>query len=254
MKMLKSKNIRRICVLFAMLAPVIYLFGSLFSALGGAHGQQIFADGENVSYNYKLGVIKDTWINSEGVFYRNGGSVVSDYLEIDDDLGYIQTDQTVDWVYYFDSERVFINRVSVSSNSFRLSTSSGAYAIFGRFVGFVGDYFVLNYPDVTSLPSISAASYSDYVFKNFFAKDNFLVQWGENAISETPFGFAPFGAFWRYLDTNVLHLSNVQIGLMGYGYMYYCCHVLLFDIAFILVTFFLDFIQKVNDKVVGGVD
>lgn len=92
---------------------------------------------------------------------------------------------------------------------------------------------------------------SQYWFSQFFAKDNFLSRWGENAISENPYGFAPFGYFWRYLDSNVLHLSNDQAGLMAYGYMYYASHVLLFDVGFILVTFFLSFIQKVGDKIGG---
>lgn len=104
------------------------------------------------------------------------------------------------------------------------------------------------------LRDFSVPDNSQYLFNQFFAKDNFLVQWGENCISDNPVGFAPFGAFFKFLDENMLHLSDSQIGLMAYGYLYYCLHVLIACLAFDIVAFIPLFVQRVQDKLGGKED
>lgn len=107
---------------------------------------------------------------------------------------------------------------------------------------------------VPSVKPVESTSSTDYIFGQFFQKDNFLVQWGQNCISENPVGFAPFGAFFKFLDENILHLSDSQIGLMGYGYIYYCLHVLIAFLAFDCVAFIPQLIMKVVHQFNKGVD
>lgn len=267
MKMLKTKHFRRLAVFLAMIAPAVYLFGSLFSALTGAHGTEVFAEPVYVEEYVPV----DNAVDKPFIAQFTVDSLQDFILETPDfnyrcTVEFNGSDYTFIWLIDYDGYRrlqVVTNAVVIQYN---YSSETFSVPLGLRFVFKEGDFLAISqimapYADLYVLSNVpsgetvtSPGAYSDYVFKNFFAKDNFLVQWGKNAISESPNGFAPFGAFWRYLDVNILHLSNDQMGLMGYGYMYYCCHVLLFDIAFILVTFFLDFIQKVNDKVVGGVD
>lgn len=265
MKMLKTKHFRRIAVFLAMIAPAVYLFGSLFSGLTGSHGQQVFADTtDDGEYSFSLHFLKDKDLAyATGQPFNASNYYTSDYLPIYNGATLSISLEPVGTVngnlqkhiFFYGADYSFIS-YSANNDAYLTRTFvpvSGAVYFrlaCGQFPdGLSGSYIVYS---PAGVPEIDASYYSDYVFGQFFARDNFLVQWGRNAISENPYGFAPFGAFWRYLDTNVLHLSNDQMGLMGYGYIYYCSHVLLFDIGFILVTFFLDFIQKVADKFTGG--
>lgn len=99
-------------------------------------------------------------------------------------------------------------------------------------------------------------NYTDGIFGNFFPRDNFLVKWGENALGDNPAGFAPFGAFFKYIDDNVTHFRNAnqQIGLMAYGYLYYVAHILIADMALLCITFIPKLLDKINDKILGGLD
>lgn len=269
MKMLKTKHFRRLAVFLAMIAPAVYLFGSLFSALTGAHGTEVFAepiyteqyvqvDGFSNDGDYKISFDVVSYLASEPSSFN---------LDFDFELNGREFKNLK--CFYHSDNRYYVQARNDSLGfayfySYRPSDGDYRYDLASPWIVFSGvefsylpissDYltiFKLVYVPSAEVPE-NAGAYSDYVFKNFFAKDNFLVQWGENAISENPHGFAPFGAFWRYLDANMLHLSGQQIGLMGYGYLYYACHVLLFDVGFVLVTFFLDFIQRIADKFTGG--
>lgn len=260
MKMLKSKNIRRICVLLAMLAPVVYLFGSLFAGLTGAHGTQVFADYESAE-SVEVSLVNRIDIDSNGQLVTGGVNTFasSDYYHFDSNVTFEVFGETSSNFnirpYFYDSDYNFLSYINMTNaRTGVVDFSNGYYVRFASY--FVGQSVtvLLTGFDVVSDAYLSAVRYSDYVFGQFFAKDNFLEQIGKDVLSDNPHGFVPFASFWKYLDENMLHMGNMQLGLMGYGYVYYCCHVLLFDIAFILVTFFLDFIQKVNDKVVGGVD
>lgn len=262
-KLFRPKTMRRMVVFLAMVAPAVYLFGSLFSALSGAHGTQVFADGiSEQTVDYPVTMMRGKWLDADGTVYDVSWTWLSEKIDIYPTGGVYTFDypvtDVVNTLYGYYSGDTFVSRGVFSSNtgsysfelpdgidgirlglSFSNSPNTLSVSLTGHFTD-MGTYF-------------DAVGNSNYIFGQFFDKDNFLVKWGENAISENPFGFAPFGYFWRYLDVNVLHLSNDQVGLMAYGYMYYASHVLLFDVGFILVTFFLTFIQKVADKI-GGED
>lgn len=275
-KLFRPKCMRRMAVFMALVAPIVYLFGSLFFALNGAHGTEVFA--EPVYVNQWVDV--DSLSDGDGDYRLSVNGVKnilsSSSFEIKSfafDFNFNSNDETsVSFFTYSNSRRFGVRGAAyldigvyyVDSSTYSENPSSPWIFYFSpngdvsSFIEYL-DAFDVGY-SLSLLMSVptsevpeNAGAYSDYVFKNFFAKDNFLVQWGENAISENPYGFAPFGYFWRYLDLNVLHMSNEQVGLMAYGYMYYAAHVLLFDVGFILVTFFLTFIQKVADKI-GGED
>lgn len=327
MKMMKTKHLRRLAVFLAMIAPAVYLFGTSFSALTGAHGERILEDTSYItpSYddlmtaeNFSYGAFD--WTNEHGtrLGFSLGYLELSDYYDgfnlnansfgiscypnnsdtYDHGLGF-SGEQEIDLSinYYLDINSLEIE-VAEALSSVDMYTagyveSGGAITAFiiissnqnNEILYFyytgedwdealdldVGDSYAFIYFDdgahlpegiewndelrsyfVPTVKPVEVVSYPVTLFGSFFPADNFLVQWGENAISDNPAGFAPFGAFWRYLDTNVLHLSNDQVGLMGYGYMYYASHVLLFDIGFIIVTFFLDFIQRIFEKFTGG--
>lgn len=257
-RLFKPKTIRRMLVFAAMMAPAVYLFGSQFFAFAGAHGQQLFADvndpvtvvysGSSLrtgNYSYETGNYNPTTN-----FFTTGIVSVEgvDYLE----FGGSVTASSQRYYAVYDENREFVRGLqSFGSSCLSSITVTNASYVAVSFFSVAQNSAYWENPSVTFVYSDVAYSYSDYVFGQFFDKDNFLVGWGENAISEDPKGFAPFGHFWKYIDDNMLHLSDDQMGLMAYGYMYYAGHVLLFDVGFILVTFFLSFIQRMADKFGG---
>lgn len=84
----------------------------------------------------------------------------------------------------------------------------------------------------------NAEGYSNYIFGQFFARDNWLENLGlEMLDDELSYGFLPFANLLRNIDSNVLHLGGEQWACMLYGYLYYSLHVVLIDcIACILLA------------------
>lgn len=267
-KLFRPKCMRRMAVFMALVAPIVYLFGSLFFALNGAHGQEVLAEPVYVDSYVEVDGAADNrfrftfgsqdecklfMVNSSNFYYSgvfNYGGAEFDHIRyvVSGNSSYLEFSSSVVMAAYSNvSGNLVVGSAGLTFECVSTSSYLGLSSLFAPY-GTVEAF--------TSVPSSevpeNSGAYSDYLFKNFFAKDNFLQEWGENAISENPYGFAPFGYFWRYLDNNFLHLSNEQVGLMGYGYMYYAAHVLLFDVGFILVTFFINVIQKVTDKIGGG--
>lgn len=328
----KPKNIRRMTVFLALLAPLVYLFGSQFAALNGAHGEEVLADGnalvapdydelmtpDNFSYGafywenehgtrlgfslgyYRLVVNEDTNCTFAGSYYgvaQNGNMQPNDgnfglgfYSTYNEDVEFISVNLTTlfsfDEYYIFGAEEYYFSFYMVSQTPFYqiiacyLHSDGMNLYYFEEGVGWSewdlewpiddSNLYSVYFDDGRNLPegvkwndelrsyfvptvkATQQASYSSTLFGSMFGHDNFLIDIGRNALSDDPKGFAPFGSFWSYLDSNVLHLGDSDIGLMGYGYMYYAAHVLLFDIGFMLLTFFLAFIQKIGDRFAGG--
>lgn len=328
----KPKNIRRMTVFLALLAPLVYLFGSQFAALAGAHGEEVLADGnalvapdyeelmtpENFSYGafewenehgtrlgfslgyYRLVVNEHINCTFAGSYYgviQNGNMQANDSnfglgfsSTYNEDVEFISVNITYklsfDEYYIFGSEDYYFSFYMVSKAGYNqqiacVLDSAGimAYLYDGGPDWIQWDFdwsidesslYAVYFDDGRNLPegvewndelrsyfvptvkATQQASYSSTLFGSMFGYDNFLIDIGRNALSDDPKGFAPFGSFWSYLDENVLHLADSDIGLMGYGYMYYAAHVLLFDIGFMLLTFFLSFIQKIGDRFAGG--
>lgn len=327
----KPKNIRRMTVFLALLAPLVYLFGSQFAALAGAHGEEVLADDdslvapdydelmtrENFSYGafdwdnehgtrlgfslgyYRLVVNEDTNCTFGGTFhgvFQNGVmqendsnfglgfsrvygedvefiSVLIDF-ELHYDEYYIYSEGNFYFPFYMVSLTGFTQYIAciVSSEGIQAYYFDDPDWVEWEFEWPIDDsnLYAVYFDDGRNLPegvqwndelrsyfvptvkATQQASYSSTLFGSMFGHDNFLIAIGRNALSDDPKGFAPFGSFWSYLDENVLHLADSDIGLMGYGYMYYAAHVLLFDIGFMLLTFFLSFIQKIGDRFAGG--
>lgn len=87
------------------------------------------------------------------------------------------------------------------------------------------------------------------LLSNMFGQSNWLSDMGHDCLdASTRVGFAPFGQLFEYLDDNVLHMSNSNIGCMAYGYMYWGAHVLMFDLVFYVLVFFIRLIKDVLDK------
>lgn len=95
---------------------------------------------------------------------------------------------------------------------------------------------------------------SDYLFGQMFPRDNFLAKVGQNALSDNPMGFVPFGTLLKFVDQNMLHMGASQLALMGYGYFYWCAHVLLLDVLFAAAVFFLRFIKSMFNRFEKGSD
>lgn len=94
---------------------------------------------------------------------------------------------------------------------------------------------------------VSSSTYTASIFGQFFPHDNFLERVGVNALSSDPVGFAPFGAFLSYLDTNMLHGSQSQMALMIYGEVYWALHIVLADLVYHVAVFFPNLIERVFD-------
>ena len=71
--------------------------------------------------------------------------------------------------------------------------------------------------------------------------------------SSNMWGFQPLALFIEYIDDNMLHLAtnNAYWGLMLYGYVYWCFHVILIDLASYAVLFVPRIIFRVLDKLEG---
>ena len=327
------RNVRRLCVTMALIAPIIYLFGSLFTGLNGAHGQQIFADGEETSQksyddlmeveNFSYGAFD--WTNEHGTrvgfslgsydlylgssnfglsFYCSSG--VGVYSSIGDSYNYglgfpssslymsvilgLYDDGTINEFYVddflFDTHSYFCfycvyDDIVTNFSAFVIDSDDILFGyhyydgVWSRLAlsDILGNEILshnIYFDDGAHLPegvswndelrsyfvpkvkALDTQTYSDYVFGQFFARDNFVSKIGEDSISETPHGFAPFGSLFRYIDDNALHMGDTQVGLMAYGYMYWCAHVLLFDVLFMMTTFFISFIERVGDRLGGN--
>lgn len=93
----------------------------------------------------------------------------------------------------------------------------------------------------------NTASYSDNIFGNFFPRNNFVERIGENALSDNPKGFAPFGTMLSYLDDNIFHAGDSQTALMVYGMVYWSLHVIIADLVYHVLVFVPNLINKVFD-------
>ena len=71
--------------------------------------------------------------------------------------------------------------------------------------------------------------------------------------AEHAMGFQPVATFVEYIDGNMLHLatSNAYWGLFIYGYVYWCFHVILIDLAVYAIMFVPRLIFRVLSKLEG---
>lgn len=256
------KNVRRLCVTMALIAPIIYLFGSLFAGLNGAHGQQIFADDESSTYVQEGVFNQGYWVRPETgeYYYAGNGYLATDLVVLPFGASsrvLITDSQAYNFftlrIFYYAEDLTLIDFVSYGDVSeVGFTPPSGAYGLRLAYAYSNGGSYRIESVYQGTLTPLSSSNFSDYVFGHFFAHDNFLSKIGEDAISETPHGFAPFGSLFRYVDDVAFHMGDTQVGLMAYGYMYWCAHVLLFDVLFMMTTFFISFIERVGDRIGGN--
>lgn len=332
---LTRKGIKRLITTMALIAPIVYLFGTMFTYLNGAHGELLVND-EPTSYvpkTYEEAMQVDNfsygdweWENEHGTRFgfslgrfsleleykadfrlygmRNGVAVTDSssndfnyglgFPSYDDwlnDLNYISV--AWDEYYFYELEYMFTGNgyfafylvpaldIEYSGVFAYVFDSQGAHLYLndvGQGWDIVDDDYPLddrtfhhvffddgaNLPQgfewndelrsyfVPTLKTHETTSNSNYLFGQMFPHDNFLSKIGADAVSDNPHGFAPFGAMLKFVDENMLHLADTDIGLMGYGYFYYSAHVLLFVLMFDLTTFFIHFVNKLGDRFAGG--
>lgn len=315
-RLLKPKNINRAIVALALLAPIVYLFGSLFSTLFGAHEgfpfnadyevqtASVHADFRQMLPNRLYTSKADSYglnYTYKGHYYVINGTFTGDTSNEIDFLSAIPSVSLIEGHKYymrapslpFSSGYDLIAgptaitgyRFGNGSVSFTAVSTGLSYCL-GRIWnipnGVVFDNFEYwfnmfdftdifgfgNEPTVAQFESWFPARYyefsensvsydlpvygvpdnSQFLFNQFFPKDNFIEQIGRNALSANPMGFAPFGHLLGFIDSNMLHIGGTPIGLLGYGYLYWCAHVLILDLICYFMTFFIRLIKSIVDK------
>lgn len=88
-----------------------------------------------------------------------------------------------------------------------------------------------------------------------FLSVNWLTTLGNSIATDSAnvFGFRPVAVFVQYIDDNLLHFAtnNAYWGLFMYGYVYWCFHVILIDLACYAVLFVPRLIFRVLNKLEG---
>lgn len=267
---LSPKKINRFVVATLMLAPLVYLFGSLFAGLKGANGTQVYADEPssftiqydetNLIYGKKCststyGATTDD--NRNAIMWFEGYNQIGFVL----DSPSTPANGTQTNLYVYDDAGNYVTRFvhNDPSNVTRWGYN-GPYKKFGLEFYRV-DYHSDRLDDIhfhitfttSTLVSDSLEGYqnSQYVFGQFFTKDNFVNKMGENALTDSPWGFVPAAELIKYVDTNMLHFkNNSNEGVFFYGYMYWAFHVILLDLGFYICTF----VPRLFHKVVGKLE
>lgn len=369
-----KKNVRRLCVTMALIAPFVYLFGSLFTYLAGAHGNFIVNDESYVTYSdeyteelsfiesdddpfpvdyFALDVLYGSTLRVDGSLVSATSSSLSAYLDGEvvyssslpdvslrsagsfrdslDSSGILtrntgvllgsavslssvsKNDSNPDsYLYYFshsyrasyasdvicnllptispyplnsagcavvpNSDVVYFNLKGLIndndvSHAWQWLSDSGVVFYFGSSPrtsdvrgfssSFSGSFDNLVFDSSVAQPalfssylnySVVSDSNNDYLFGQFFARDNFVSEIGKDALSDDPHGFVPFASMLRFVDDNMLNIGSLQVGLMAYGYFYWCAHVLLLMVLFDLTTFFITWVSHIGDKFGGNAD
>lgn len=328
-----DKTIHGLCLTLALAAPIVYLFGSLFFALSGAHGEQLFSDEAttqelDISYinpetgiqytrlgyqqNYGTAVY---WNQSGGEGYVNlsktglrfgyfqwipwQGTILThnepnnyialyineDEISIEEIISeteenvcasmYIEDENGIDAYYvelFYSWEEgegtklfneIYIKNnnvwgISSGDNPFEWSLPSFDFQYFSHIplekYNLIKDYIYLPFDQpYKTVDTGELKSYSNYLFGQFFAHDNFLATSGKAVLEGTEnYGFQPLGDFVRYTDTNFLHLGTLPYGALAYGYAYYAAHVIILDLIMHLVLFIPRLIKRITHQIEGG--
>lgn len=253
---LSKKSAHRIIVSMGLVAPIVYLFGSLFFALNGAHGVQLFADDPNTNVIVNdVHLDQNVWVNTEtGEPFMVAGDYATSYkisLLPDSSVAYSFTNATSTWRVFFYSGDTFLRVVAIQNEGSLYDANADSFRICSR-GNDVSARLTFTYSDGPSFAS--SVNFSDYIFAQFFAKDNFLKQWGMNTLSDNPVGFAPFATFIKFFDTSLIHGADSQIALMMYGQLYYMLHIMLFDLVYHVLVFMPNLITSVFNKFGGGLN
>jgi len=261
---LTMRNINRLVLLMSLAAPIVYLFGTQFTALAGAHGEEVIAQAPETVNHIELpntamaqGV---QLVLADGSTRLDSRFLTTDYLPIEGNVSImphkVSDSTTVQvWICHYDSNKNWVSGANqIINNETLVSSSQITINPVGKFYR-VSLYMYQDFDGMAIYSSLYPDfSYSSSLFGEMFVRDNFLVKWGQNSVSENPVGFAPIGTLFKYVDDNMLHFVNndTQWGMMIYGYLYWSAHVLLFDLVFYCGTFFITLFKNIVDKL-GGV-
>lgn len=265
MKLFRPKAMRRCLLFMALIFPVVYLCGGLFSALYGSHGNITLAEPVYVDEfievdnfapgysSYRLVVddadsvravqaVRTTRIVSNGSYTLNGYSRYT----VDTSYGSLYSLNTSEGTY----NDLYTYPYSASNPPFPIFTRNGTFSLPLPWV-FEGTYDVLNpilnyfgsgsLYVLSSVPSStvveSPVSFSDYLFSQPFASNNFISDLGSDVISGTAQGFAPMNSLFRYVNDSVMHFTpDNSMAVFGFGYVYYAVNVLIIYEIVILAT------------------
>ena len=230
-KFLKPKNMRRLALLAVLSAPIIYLFGGLFTGLIGAHGEIVFSDDVTSSY----------------VEFDSSSNIKSDKLMFVWDTFKPNLDIYLDFVSNGESfKRIYSNAGSIYY--YRDAYNVGVY-VNNRWVG---DYtsFTFDFSDYFLISSLvdNGTFYSfvpnpkdnaDFVFGQMFPDDNFVSKIGEDVFSGD-ISSQPICELIQYVDENMFDVSQYSWGKFLYGYVYYAVtSVLIYEVVAISLSLLL---------------
>lgn len=270
MRKLSGKTINSLALCVALAAPLVYMFGSLFMYLAGAHGNMELANDETElrilnKDNFTKG--QDASTNNMNDLNTDARFACSQIYEVKEESYTFNIQGTINsaaqWrTYYYDSTGAYIVTktkygTAIGQSFVETTPSTAKYARFS--------YFGINDPNSSTyfvLQSATIEGYtrtltdnSKYLFGQFFAQDNWLAVSGREVLEATPqYGFEPIGELVRYTDANMLHLANLSYGPLVIGYTYYCAHVIIVDLIFYIGSFIPRLIKKTINKLEGGLD
>lgn len=246
-KLFKPRCLRRIFLCLAMLFPIVYLCGGLFFALAGAHGEQMFAepvyvqdyvDINNISGNgnYKLHVtgsfenyLKNDFTNQNIYFDYTYNNNEYTYVRIFnyDNVRYIGTERLATYNFFAD-----YNIVTDTYYQYQYYDFYGDETL-NTFTYFLDNYSIsYNLQKLVNVPteviSENNSAYTDFIFSQPFAKDNFITTLGKDLINGSTKGFNPMNELFRTINTNIMHFEDTDgLAMFGLGYVYYAVNVLI---------------------------
>lgn len=269
MRKLSGKTINSLALCVALAAPLVYLFGSLFMGLAGAHGEQIY--GDSLKEEKEITVrnndfLLNKWPSSERWETQSQTNVISFQFQMETPFTVTYTNQTLQtnsqtWLFWYDDDGTYIgNNVWYNTYSFTVTLNYKKYILAYWNINptsgaYIGENWETKFTSTTIEENSEKENYSRYIFGQFFTQDNFLAESGREVLNGTPlYGFEPIGELVRYTDENMLHLGNLSYGPLVIGYTYYCAHVIIVDLIFYTGSFIPRLIKKTINKLEGGLD
>lgn len=262
---LRAKNIRRLLLLLSLIFPIVYLCGGLFFGLAGAHGEQIYAE---PVYTQEYIEVDEVSIDGDyKVTVNNILPALENYSDITITFEYTFNSVNQNRVIFFTTSNLRYFS-SFGTNTYYLGTyniDTLAYTenykpwvfysteVIKPFIEFLKlkncDYILerLQLVPTEVIPENNSA-YTDFIFTQPFAKNNFISTLGRDLVDGSTKGFNPMNELFRAINTNVMHFDDLDsLAMFGLGYVYYAVNVLIIYEVIVLVAWLLLIPVKVMD-------
>ena len=231
-KFLKPKNMRRLALLSVLAAPIIYLFGGLFTGLIGAHGEIVFADDES-SYvavtdtaNIPSNDYMFIWDRNITGFDIPRAVTVKGLFE-SGGVAYRQMYIAPTYIYYYPASSPTSNAEQAWSTN---GWENGRDVIEFNSNDFPSFMSWLSYGQLMAkVPT--AKNNADFVFGQMFPEDNFVSKIGEDVFTGD-ISSQPISQLIQYVDENMFDVEQYSWGKFLYGYVYYAVtSVLIYEVV-----------------------